>query len=162
MATTTILRNSILKRRAGFNHWRVSKQYYHGDGDTTTQPQRTNIIREFSSSSSSSSSSSFSTNSQQNKHTNIVDLRSDTVTQPSQEMIKTASTAIVGDDVMGEDPTVLELEQVMAEKFGKEKVRFVYIVINEFMYFLWFLLELINIIMMVTTAHDVVLLSHLF
>ena len=147
MATTTILRNSILKRRAGFNHWRVSKKYYHGDGDATTQPQRTNIIREFS----SSSSSSFSTNSQQNKHTNIVDLRSDTVTQPSQEMIQTASTAIVGDDVMGEDPTVLELEQCMAEKFGKEKVRFVYIVINEFMYFLWFLLELINIIMMVTT-----------
>ena len=122
MATTTILRNSILKRRAGFNHWRVSKKYYHGDGDTTTQPQRTNIIREFSSS-SSSSSSSFSTNSQQNKHTTIVDLRSDTVTQPSQEMIQTASTAIVGDDVMGEDPTVLELEQFMAEKFGKEKVR---------------------------------------
>ena len=161
MATTTILRNSILKRRAGFNHWRVSKQYYHGDGDTTTQPQRTNIIREFSSS-SSSSSSSFSTNSQQNKHTTIVDLRSDTVTQPSQEMIQTASTAIVGDDVMGEDPTVLELEQCMAEKFGKEKVRFVHIVINEFMYFLWFLLELITIRMMVTTAHDVVLLSHLF
>jgi hypothetical protein len=147
MATTTILRNSILKRRAGFNHWRVPKKYYHGDDDATTQPQPTNIVGGFSS--SSSSSSSFSTNSQQNKHTKIADLRSDTVTQPSQEMIKTASTAIVGDDVMGEDPTVLELEQFMAEKFGKEKVRSS-IIINEFIY-LWFLLELINIIMIVTT-----------
>jgi hypothetical protein len=129
MASTTILRNSILKRRAGFNHWRVPKKYYHGDDDATTLPQQTNIVRGFS------SSSSFSTNSQQNKHTKIVDLRSDTVTQPSQEMIKTASTAIVGDDVMGEDPTVLELEQLMAEKFGKEKVRSS-IVFNEFIY-LW-------------------------
>ena len=147
MATTTALRNSILKRRAGFNHWRVPKQYYHGDDDATTQPQPTNIVRGFSSS-SSSSSSSFSTNSQQNKHTQIVDFRSDTVTQPSKEMIKTASTAIVGDDVMGEDPTVSELEQFMAEKFGKEKVRSS-IVINELMN-LWFLSELINIIIMVT------------
>jgi len=51
----------------------------------------------------------------------IVDLRSDTVTLPSQAMINTVSSAAVGDDVMGEDPTVLELERFMAEKFGKEK-----------------------------------------
>ena len=51
----------------------------------------------------------------------IVDLRSDTVTRPSEDMIKRASTAIVGDDVMGEDPTVLELESFMADKFGKER-----------------------------------------
>ena len=51
----------------------------------------------------------------------IVDLRSDTVTLPSQAMINTVSSAVVGDDVMGEDPTVLELERFMAEKFGKEK-----------------------------------------
>ena len=77
-------------------------------------------------------------------------------------MIKTASTAIVGDDVMGEDPTVLELEQVMAKKFGKEKVRSSTSLLMNLCIFLWFLLELINIRMMVTTAHDVVLLSHLF
>ncbi|MGK3734453.1 MAG: hypothetical protein ACI8RD_001933 [Bacillariaceae sp.] len=122
MATTTILRNSILKRRARFNnHWVPINKYYHDDDAIATTQQPTNIVREFSSS-SSSSSSSFSTNSQ-NKHKKIVDLRSDTVTQPSQAMINTASTAVVGDDVMGEDPTVLELEQFMAEKFGKEKVR---------------------------------------
>lgn len=51
----------------------------------------------------------------------IVDLRSDTVTLPSQEMIQTAMSTSLGDDVMGEDPTVLELERFMADKFGKEK-----------------------------------------
>ena len=52
---------------------------------------------------------------------NIVDLRSDTVTIPSQGMLQSAMSAPVGDDVMGEDPTVLELESYMAEKFGKER-----------------------------------------
>jgi len=51
----------------------------------------------------------------------IVDLRSDTVTVPSQDMLNSAMTAAVGDDVMGEDPTVLELEGFMADKFGKER-----------------------------------------
>jgi len=51
----------------------------------------------------------------------IVDLRSDTVTLPSQSMIQTSVSAALGDDVMGEDPTVLELEGFMADKFGKEK-----------------------------------------
>ena len=50
-----------------------------------------------------------------------VDLRSDTVTLPSQEMLKSAFSAAVGDDVMGEDPTVLELERFMADKFGKDR-----------------------------------------
>ena len=36
----------------------------------------------------------------------VVDLRSDTLTQPSQEMRRVMSDAAVGDDVFGEDPTV--------------------------------------------------------
>lgn len=56
----------------------------------------------------------------QDKH-KVVDLRSDTVTLPTQAMIKTSSSAALGDDVMGEDPTVLELEALMADKFGKER-----------------------------------------
>lgn len=36
-------------------------------------------------------------------------------------MLQTVMTAAVGDDVMGEDPTVLELEGFMADKFGKER-----------------------------------------
>jgi len=51
----------------------------------------------------------------------IVDLRSDTVTLPTQAMIQRASSAPLGDDVMGEDPTILELEGMMADKFGKER-----------------------------------------
>lgn len=50
-----------------------------------------------------------------------VDLRSDTVTMPSEEMLKNIFSAPVGDDVMGEDPTVLELERFMADKFGKDR-----------------------------------------
>lgn len=50
----------------------------------------------------------------------IVDLRSDTVTKPSQEMREAMSSAEVGDDVFGEDPTVNELQQVVARMFDKE------------------------------------------
>ena len=55
----------------------------------------------------------------------VVDLRSDTVTLPSQKMLHSIFSAAIGDDVMGEDPTVLELERFMAEKFGKERGLFV-------------------------------------
>jgi threonine aldolase len=55
----------------------------------------------------------------------VVDLRSDTVTSPSRPMLETALTARTGDDVMGEDPTVEELESYMAALFGKEKGLFV-------------------------------------
>ena len=41
----------------------------------------------------------------------IIDLRSDTVTRPSQEMRAAMSAAEVGDDVYGEDPTVNLLER---------------------------------------------------
>ncbi|MEO9257017.1 MAG: GntG family PLP-dependent aldolase [Crocinitomicaceae bacterium] len=49
-----------------------------------------------------------------------IDLRSDTVTQPSQEMREAMFNAPVGDDVFMEDPTVNELEQYAANLFGME------------------------------------------
>jgi threonine aldolase len=50
----------------------------------------------------------------------IIDLRSDTVTLPTVEMLEAMRTAELGDDVYGEDPTVNRLEQLAAEKMGKE------------------------------------------
>ncbi len=50
----------------------------------------------------------------------LIDLRSDTVTKPSQEMRKAMYEAEVGDDVFKEDPTVNELEEYAAELLGKE------------------------------------------
>jgi threonine aldolase len=55
----------------------------------------------------------------------IVDLRSDTVTRPSDEMRQAMATAQVGDDVYGEDPTVNRLQRRAAEIFGKEAALFV-------------------------------------
>jgi threonine aldolase len=55
----------------------------------------------------------------------IVDLRSDTVTRPSDEMRQAMAAAIVGDDVYGEDPTVNRLQKRAAEIFGKEAALFV-------------------------------------
>lgn len=49
-----------------------------------------------------------------------IDLRSDTVTQPTEQMRQAMATAEVGDDVMGEDPTVRKLEELAAQTFGKE------------------------------------------
>ena len=54
----------------------------------------------------------------------IVDLRSDTVTKPSDEMRKLIASAPVGDDVYGEDPTVNSLEERVAELFGHEAALF--------------------------------------
>lgn len=51
---------------------------------------------------------------------NIIDLRSDTVTRPTKEMLEFMMNAKVGDDVFGEDPTVNELENYAAQLFGKE------------------------------------------
>lgn len=51
----------------------------------------------------------------------VVDLRSDTVTAPSPAMLQSAISAPTGDDVFGEDPTVLELEEYTANLFGKER-----------------------------------------
>jgi threonine aldolase len=54
-----------------------------------------------------------------------VDLRSDTVTQPTPEMRRAMADAEVGDDVYGEDPTVNRLEARAAEIFGKQAALFV-------------------------------------
>jgi threonine aldolase len=56
---------------------------------------------------------------------NAVDLRSDTVTRPSDEMRRAMAAAEVGDDVYGEDPTVNRLQKRAAEIFGKEAALFV-------------------------------------
>ena len=50
----------------------------------------------------------------------FVDLRSDTVTRPTAAMRKAMAEADVGDDVYGEDPTVLALQEAAAARFGKE------------------------------------------
>jgi threonine aldolase len=50
----------------------------------------------------------------------VVDLRSDTVTLPTEEMLEAIRTARLGDDVYGEDPTVNRLEELAAAKMGKE------------------------------------------
>ncbi len=54
-----------------------------------------------------------------------IDLRSDTVTQPTEEMRAAMAAAEVGDDVYGEDPTVNALERRAAEIFGREAALFV-------------------------------------
>ncbi|MFN8619751.1 MAG: GntG family PLP-dependent aldolase [Chloroflexota bacterium] len=55
----------------------------------------------------------------------LIDLRSDTVTKPSPEMRRAMAEAEVGDDVFGDDPTVIALEQRAAELTGKEAALFV-------------------------------------
>ena len=55
----------------------------------------------------------------------MIDLRSDTVTQPTAAMRAATAAAAVGDDVYGEDPTVNELQEAVAELLGKEAALFV-------------------------------------
>jgi threonine aldolase len=55
----------------------------------------------------------------------VIDLRSDTVTKPSEEMRKAMCAAEVGDDVYKEDPTVNLLEEYAAELLGKEAALYV-------------------------------------
>ncbi len=55
----------------------------------------------------------------------MIDLRSDTVTKPTEAMIRAMAEAEVGDDVYGEDPTVNRLESIAAERLGKEAALFV-------------------------------------
>ena len=50
----------------------------------------------------------------------VYDLRSDTVTHPTEEMRVAMARAEVGDDVMGEDPSVNQLEEMAAQMVGKE------------------------------------------
>jgi threonine aldolase len=56
---------------------------------------------------------------------NIADLRSDTITKPTRNMRKAMAEAEVGDDVFGEDPTVKALEDMTADRLGKEEGLFV-------------------------------------
>lgn len=55
----------------------------------------------------------------------FVDLRSDTVTRPTPAMYEAMSTAPLGDDVLGDDPTVKKLEEMAAEMLGFEAAMFV-------------------------------------
>src|ERR1700722_5829646 len=55
----------------------------------------------------------------------LIDLRSDTVTKPSEKMRVAMAQAEVGDDVYGEDPTLNRLEARAAQVFGKEAALFV-------------------------------------
>lgn len=55
----------------------------------------------------------------------IIDLRSDTVTRPSEAMRRVMCAADVGDDVYGEDPTVNRLQEMVADLAGKEAGLFV-------------------------------------
>ena len=54
----------------------------------------------------------------------MIDLRSDTVTKPSKEMLEIMFKAELGDDVYGEDPTVNLLEEKIADMLGKEDAVF--------------------------------------
>ena len=55
----------------------------------------------------------------------VVDLRSDTMTRPTPTMSRAMAEAEVGDDVFGEDPTVNKLEEMAADRMGKEAALFV-------------------------------------
>jgi len=55
----------------------------------------------------------------------MIDLRSDTVTQPTEEMRQAMSSAVVGDDVYEDDPTVARLQEKAAEITGFEDALFV-------------------------------------
>src|SRR5512135_1061936 len=56
---------------------------------------------------------------------NFIDLRSDTVTKPTPQMREAMAKAEVGDDVFGDDPTVNRLQELAAERMGKEAGLFV-------------------------------------
>src|SRR5256885_12938627 len=55
----------------------------------------------------------------------LIDLRSDTVTLPTPQMREAMYRAEVGDDVYGEDPTINRLQELAAERTGKEAALFV-------------------------------------
>src|SRR5215467_5905587 len=55
----------------------------------------------------------------------FIDLRSDTITRPTPAMRRAMAEAEVGDDVLGDDPTVKRLEEIAAAKVGKEAALFV-------------------------------------
>src|SRR5579864_3635786 len=62
---------------------------------------------------------------EKHKPRSAIDLRSDTVTQPTPEMRRAMAEAEVGDDVYGEDPSINRLEERAAQIFGREAAIFV-------------------------------------
>ncbi len=62
----------------------------------------------------------------------FIDLRSDTVTKPTPAMLNAMMTAVVGDDVFGEDPTVNALEKKAAEMFGKQAAIYCVFYLHQF------------------------------
>lgn len=54
----------------------------------------------------------------------MINLISDTITQPDRPMLEAMFSAVVGDDVFGSDPTVNFLEEKVADMFGKESALF--------------------------------------
>ena len=56
---------------------------------------------------------------------NYIDLRSDTVTKPTEDMRRVMAEAEVGDDVFGDDPTVNHLQAMVAERLCKEAALYV-------------------------------------
>jgi threonine aldolase len=117
--TGTLLLRTIVKRRRSCSQLGNSgggagggdRMGFARASSNVLATARPGVTSRFSSSSSTTST--------------IVDLRSDTVTRPSRAMLERALTAPVGDDVMGEDPTVLALQDHMADLFGKERALFV-------------------------------------
>lgn len=75
--------------------------------------------------SSSTATTTAHSNKEERNSLPIIDLRSDTVTQPTGEMRRAMAEAEVGDDVYGEDPTVNRLEQRAADIFAREAALFV-------------------------------------
>jgi len=67
---------------------------------------------------------SYSTQSPKNER-KFIDLRSDTVTKPCEQMLQSIHSAEIGDDVLNEDKTVLKLQEYVADVFNKEKGLFV-------------------------------------
>ena len=55
----------------------------------------------------------------------ITDLRRDTITKPSPEMLHAMMQAVVGDDVFAEDPTINKLQEMMADMFGHQEAIFI-------------------------------------
>jgi threonine aldolase len=62
---------------------------------------------------------------QRNPQAHLVDLRSDTVTRPTPAMYEAMQEAALGDNVLGDDPTVIALEELAAKQTGKEAAMFV-------------------------------------
>lgn len=57
-------------------------------------------------------------------NTDMIDLRSDTITRPTPDMLNAMQSAVTGDDVFAEDPTAVDLQERVADMFGHEAALF--------------------------------------